>query len=280
MGYTIPSTKELDSAILHVAIANGDIDFTAAHWEWLYSAFYQENQGGDTMKRVGHFVPDGLQGYLIDKATAEAYNITHLNQLQDPEIAQLFDMDRDGKADLTGCNLGWSCEMLVGHHLEAYNLTDTVEQDHGKYDALLANIVTNFQQGNSILYYSWSPYWIHSALKPEQDVVWLQVSHTSLPNDLGTLTEVDTTVDGKNLGFPVDQQRFLVNTEFLAANPAAAKFFELARIPAQDINDQNLLIQQGEDTEADIRAHAEVWVAEHEAIFDGWVQSSLDEVRR
>jgi glycine betaine/proline transport system substrate-binding protein len=66
------------------------------------------------------------------KKTAEQYNISSLDQLLDPEIAKLFDSDGDGKANLTGCNAGWGCESVVEHHLEAYELQDTVEHDQGE----------------------------------------------------------------------------------------------------------------------------------------------------
>ena len=59
----------------------------------------------------GYLVNGAAQGYLIDKKTADQYKITNIAQLKDPKIAKLFDTNGDGKADLTGCNPGWGCEV-------------------------------------------------------------------------------------------------------------------------------------------------------------------------
>ncbi|MCQ4504704.1 proline/glycine betaine ABC transporter substrate-binding protein ProX, partial [Vibrio parahaemolyticus] len=71
-------------------------------------------------------VSGAAQGYLIDKNTAEKYGITNIGQLKDPKLAKLFYANGDGKADLTGCNPGWGCEIVVEHQLYAFKLRDTV----------------------------------------------------------------------------------------------------------------------------------------------------------
>lgn len=276
MGYEV-DIRELDIAVMFSGLASGEVDFISNYWENLQSVFYEKGGGESTMTVLGLYVPQGLQGYLIDKATADEYDITNLSQFQDPEIAQLFDHDGDGKADLTGCNLGWACEEVIAHHLDAYDLGDTVTQNSGKYDTLLVDTITNFEQGNSILYYGFVPYWIGGVLEIGRDVVWLEVPFTSLP-DQGALTEDDTTALGKNLGFAVDNQRFVVNNEFLKANPAVEAFFEVALMSADDISKQNFLMQEGEDSEADIRRHAEEWVARNQEEFDAWVEQAINSV--
>lgn len=275
LGYEVDEGVEIEYATMHVAVSNGDVDFAPVHWEALHNQFYEENGGGEAMMRVGTLVPDVLQGYLIDKATAEENGITNLDQMQDPEIAALFDSDGNGQANLTGCNPGWGCELVIEHQLDAYSLRDMVEHNQGKYDALMADTITRYEQGEPIFYYTWTPYWVSGVLAPDEDVVWLEVPYTDLPEEQGEITEEQTTALGKNLGFATDRQQVLVNTEFMEANPAAAKFFELVQIPISDINAQNLLMQEGEDSPADIRRQAEEWVSEHREQFDQW----LDEAR-
>ncbi len=123
----------------------------------------------------GVYSDNAAQGYLIDKKTAEAHNITNIAQLQDPKIAKLFDADGDGKADLTGCNPGWGCEAMIEHHLDAYKLRDTVTHQQGTYSALIADTITRYKSGKPMLYYTWTPYWVSNELKPGKDVVWLEV---------------------------------------------------------------------------------------------------------
>ena len=86
--------------------------------------FFENSGGDDQLERTGVFIDNVLQGYKIDRATAEEYGITSLEQLQDPEIAALFDTDGDGRANLTGCNPGWGCELVIEHHLDEYGLRD------------------------------------------------------------------------------------------------------------------------------------------------------------
>jgi glycine betaine/proline transport system substrate-binding protein len=119
LGYEIKPYLEAQFPAMHLAIGQGDADYTAVHWNPLHEAFFV-NAGGDAvMERVGSLITGAVQGYLIDKKTAEAHGIDNLGQLQDPEIAALFDSNGDGKADLVGCNPGWGCEAVIEYQLDA-----------------------------------------------------------------------------------------------------------------------------------------------------------------
>lgn len=268
LGYEIQPGRELEYATLHVDIANGGITYAANHWEKLHEEFFINSGGDEVLERTGVLIPDLLQGYKIDKTTAEAYGITSLGQLQDPEIAALFDTDGDGRANLTGCNPGWGCELVIERHLDEYGLQDTVQHDQGQYFALIADTITRYQQDEPILFYTWTPLWVSGILKEGEDVVWLEVPDS--PSADG-----NTEVDGKNLGFAIDQQVILANQDFVDNNPAAVKFFELVEIPIDDVSAQNELIQNGENTPEEIRGHAEAWVAENQSKFDAWIDEAL-----
>jgi glycine betaine/proline transport system substrate-binding protein len=271
LGYDIQTPKELEYATMHTDLANGGIDFIADHWERLHSNFYNNSGGDEKMERMGVLVDNVIQGYSIDKATAEKYNIRNLQDLQDPEIAKLFDTDGNGKANLTGCNPGWGCELVIEHHLDQYGLRDTVEHDQGQYFALIADTITRYEQGQPILYYTWTPLWVSSVLIRGQDVDWLEVPYTSLPKEQGNISEETTTFQGKNLGFAVDQIRILANQEFVDENVAATQFFELVEIPREDISAQNGKMRNGEDSPQDIERHAETWIKENQEQFDQWL---------
>ncbi len=120
LGYTVKAPQETEYATGHVALANGDATFMATHWDPLHADFYRNAGGDDKLWRQGTYVRNSLQGYLIDKKTADQYKITHISQLSDPALAKLFDTNGDGKADLTGCNPGWGCELVIEHQLTAY----------------------------------------------------------------------------------------------------------------------------------------------------------------
>ncbi|WLH10759.1 glycine betaine/L-proline ABC transporter substrate-binding protein ProX [Pseudomonas hefeiensis] len=271
LGYKIKEPKETEYSVMLVALGSGDADFTVHMWDNLHDTFYQKAGGDEDMVKAGDIMPGVLQGYLIDKKTADAYNIKYLTDLKKPEIAKLFDVDGDGKADLTGCNPGWGCELTIDHHLKAYGLEKAVNHNRGSYFALMADTITRYKQGQPILYYTWVPQWIAGVLVEGKDVVWLEVPYTDLP---GGNNKVDTSYKGKNLGFAVDKVEAVLNKDFAKENPAALKFLSQMQISTDDESAQNLRMQKGENKPADITRHAKEWVAAHRQQFDAWLQAS------
>ncbi|WP_271936001.1 glycine betaine/L-proline ABC transporter substrate-binding protein ProX [Roseofilum reptotaenium] len=276
LGYETPPPAEIPYTSMFLAIANGDLDYTSHHWEKIQTEIYQNSGGDEKLSKLGVIVQDLLQGYQIDKKTAEEYNLSDIGQLKDPEIAKLFDTDGNGKANLIGCDSGWACELVIQHHLEVYGLTDTVEQDNGKYVALMADTITRYREGKPVLFYTWTPHSLGSILKPGEDVVWLEVPYTDLPESQGNVSEADTTVNGKNFGFAVENLRIVANRKFVEVNPAASKLFELIKIPIEDINAQNKLVEEGEDSFEDIDRHVDEWIAKNQDVFDSWIEQAIE----
>ena len=274
LGYKVEELKQLNTTALFLALGNDEIDVTPI-LEKVYANFF-EKAGGEKIQVVGMFAgSDILQGYSIDQKTAEQYKITNLVQLKDPKLAKLFDSDGDGKANLAGCNPGFACELMIDHHLKVYGLEKTVKHDKGEIELLKADIIARYQQGKPVLYYSWNLSWLTSVLQTGKDVVWLEVPFTSLPGEKGKeVTQKDTTAGGKNLGFAVDKGRIAASRQFLQANPAAKRWFELVRVPFEDIITQEKLAHEGQNRPKDTRRHAEEWVKNHQALVDGWLEEA------
>ncbi|NET28380.1 glycine betaine/L-proline ABC transporter substrate-binding protein ProX [Okeania sp. SIO1I7] len=274
LGYQIEKPKEIDYPAIYLSVANGDLDYSTIGGEKAHQEYFNNAGGEKKLERVGVLTPDVIQGYQIDKKTADKYKITNLGQLKDPKIAQLFDSDGNGKANLVGCNPGWFCERIIDHQIKAYGLEDTVEHNRGQYIILLADVISRYQQGKSVLYYAYNPHWISTVLQPNKDIIWLEVPFTSLPESQKNITEKDTTIEGKNLGFAVDRLRIFANKEFLAANPVAKRWFELVQIPTEDMNVESLYIKDGEDSPEDIRRHAKEWIENNQELFDRWLEEA------
>lgn len=272
LGYDVKPLKEVEYAAAHLAIANGDGTFMADHWDPLHADFFERAGGEAKIYREGVFSPGALQGYLIDKKTAEEYKITQLGQLKDPKLAKLFDANDDGMADLAGCNPGWGCEKVIEHQLTAYGLRKTVRHNQGSYSAIIADVVARFKQHKPVLYYTWTPYWVSSVMVPGRDVVWLQVPFSALP---GERKGIDTKLpNGQNYGFQANKQRIIAHRPFAEANPAAAKLFSVMQVSAADISAQNRRMRDGEKTFKAIKRHADAWIRAHQQIFDGWLQAA------
>jgi len=272
LGYDVKPIKEIEYAAGHIAIGNGDATFLADHWDPLHIDFYNKAGGDEKLYREGVYASGALQGYLIDKKTADKYNITNISQLKDPKIAKLFDTNDDGTADLTGCTPGWGCEKVIEHHLDAYGLRKNITHNQGSYSAIIADTIARYKNGEPVLYYTWTPYWVSGVLVPGKDVVWLQVPHSSLP---GARKDVDTALpDGSNYGFQANNQRIVANKAFTDAHPDAAKLFSVMAISSNDISAQNLRMRDGEAKEKDIERHANAWIKANQAKFDGWIKSA------
>ncbi|MDJ1181538.1 glycine betaine/L-proline ABC transporter substrate-binding protein ProX [Roseofilum sp. BLCC_M91] len=271
LGYNIDTVKELDYSVIYVSLANSDLDYTVIYYNPAHKDFFENAGGSEKLQISGLVIPEGSQGYRIDKKTADQYAITNIAQLKDPELAQLFDSDGDGKANLAGCNIGWSCESMIDHHIQAYELEDTVEQDRGNFTALLANMIARYQEGKPIVFYAYNPHWIFAVLQTDREAVWLEVPFTSLPGEMSNLTAEETTFNGKNLGFPGSKQNIVINKTFAESHPIAKRWFELVQIPLADMDKISLRIKDGENTPEDIRRLAEEWVSENQEQFDGWL---------
>jgi glycine betaine/proline transport system substrate-binding protein len=273
LGFDVQPIKEVDYPAAHVAISNGDATFMATHWDPLHADFYK-NAGGDSkLVRLGSYVSNAAQGYLIDKKTAEKYNITRIDQLQDPKLAKLFDTTGDGKANMTGCNPGWGCEAVVEYQFTAYKLRDTVTHMQGNYAALIADTLARYKEGKPVLYYTWTPYWLSGVLRPGKEVTWLEVPFTALPEDQGT---VDTKLpNGKNYGFPLNTHRIVATKAFVEKYPSAGKLFEVMVLPIGDVNAQNQLMNSGQGSQQDIARHTDGWIKAHQKTFDGWIAQAL-----
>ncbi|MBY5570718.1 glycine betaine/L-proline ABC transporter substrate-binding protein ProX [Rhizobium leguminosarum] len=269
LGYKVAEPQEVIAQTAHLAVGTGDADFFTDSWDQLHNVFFEEAGGEKVMTKVGTLVQGALQGYLVDKKSYDA-GVKNLGDLKDPKVAARFDEDGDGKADLAGCVPGWGCERVIEHHLTEYGLRDTVTHNQGEYNAIIADTIARAKSGKPVLYYTWTPYWVSGALVPGKDVEWLSVPYTSLPDN----AKANTEFDGKNLGFAVDSLRVIARNDFLKANPAAKKLFEVAKIDVIDISAENKLIADGEKKSSDIDKHVTDWIKSHQDTYDSWLKAA------
>lgn len=272
LGYDVKPTEEVDYNVAYTAISSGDATYMAVNWDPLQKDMYNATGGDEKFYREGSYITGAAQGYLIDKKTADKYHITDISQLKDPKLAKLFDANGDGKADLAGCNPGWVCGSVIETQIKAYGLSNTVTQNQGNYSAIIADTLTRYKAGKPVLYFTWTPYWVSDELKPGKDVVWLTVPFSATP---GTQKDLDTTLpNGKNYGFPVNNEHVVANKQWAQQNPAAAKLFAIVKLPLADVNAQNQRMHDGESSAEDVQRHVDGWIKAHQATFDGWVKQA------
>lgn len=272
LGYRIAPAVRASYADAHRLIARGEAHFMAGHWDPLHAGFFEAVGGRRHLSLAGALTANAVQGYLVDRKTADALGIQGVEQLRDPNIARVFDDDGDGKADLAGCESGWGCRRVIDHQLVRYGLAATVTHHTGPYERLIDRVIERQHAGLPVLFYAWTPHWVSEVLVPGRDTRWLTVPFSSQPgHEDPTRTALP---DGTDYGFELNTIRIVVNRAFAAAHPDALALFELLRLPAADISAQNLRMHQGERSDADIERHVSDWIARHRISWEGWLRQA------
>lgn len=281
LGYEVNGPKTLDAPPFYQAVSQGDIDLWVNGWFPLHNTYESTFKNG--AEKVGYVAKGGaLQGYLIDKKTADENDIKYLSDMKKPEIAKLFDTDGNGKANMVACPPGWGCEELIDFQMDAYELGDSIDLTKAGYSASMADALGRYENGDPIFFYTWTPNWTVNELKPGEDVVWLQVKETKLPEDQANLKDAATVKgvtgcadDPCKMGMPGNDIRPVANSDFLKNNPSAKALLEAVKLPLDDIYAQNADMQEdGFDAKDDIPTQAEEWIGNHGDKVDQWLEAA------
>lgn len=282
LNYEVAGPRTMDNQEFYLAAAKGEVDLWANGWFPTHNVFMEDPRVKGKLDAVGFEVKGGaLEGYLVDKKSAESLGISMLTDLKDPSVASVFDRNGNGKADLIGCNAGWGCELSIEHQLDAYGLRETVEHVQGDYGPMMLETVDRYHRGEPVLFFTWTPNWTVGALVPGRDTVWLQVPFPSLPEEQqdpgGWQPPEDISgCEGTpcNMGFPANDIRMVANRSFLQKHPDINALLKQIKIPLDDISRQNARMVAGEGAYEDIRRHAREWIRKNRERVDKWLQST------
>ena len=283
LGYTVsdPSQAELAPGTFYPALADREYDFWVNGWFPIHDTLLAAEHPaggtlGDRAQKVGEeMLAGGLQGFIVDKATAEAHGITQLDDIgNDPAIAALFDTDGDGLADVAGCNDGWGCQVVIDTYIADNGWS--MKQVSAEYAVLFADVVGRYNRGEPILAYTWTPSAYVTELVPGDDVIWISVANPQ-PDQVGAAALPESQCPGQpcEMGFVAADIHVVANNEFLSENPAALKLFKAVQISVIDVALQNVVMGAGEDTQPDIDRHAAEWIAKNRSNVDVWIAAAL-----
>ncbi len=265
MGYTVTEPKAMKPSVFYLAAAAGDLDLWVNGWFGTHDGYISEAKG--KVKAVGTVMAKGgLQGYMIDKKTADKLDIKSVMDIK--KHAKQFDSDGDGKADMVACPPGWGCEKVITAQFAELGLGDFINPIQADYSASMADAIAKFKNGKSVLFYTWTPNWTVGALELGKDVVWIDVPYSKTKS-----VKVPNATKSKiNLGFGADDIRPAANVDFLKANPKIEKMLKKASIPLADVAAQNMKMNAGEKSEKAIKKHANAWIKANQSTFDSWVK--------
>ncbi|MCL7466617.1 glycine betaine/L-proline ABC transporter substrate-binding protein ProX [Phaeovulum sp. NW3] len=279
LGFTVEGPLTLDNPAFYQSVALGDVDLWVDGDIPLHNPYLPTIEG--SAEFVGAVIKAGaLQGYLVDKAAAEEFNIRTLDDFKRDEVKAAFDRNGDGMADLVACPPGWGCEILIDQHLDAYDLRDHVNPIKAGYPAAMADAIGAYSNGEHILFYTWTPNWTLAELKPGEDVMWIEVPSETIEGanlpDAPSIDGVEGCVaDPCKVGFTPGDIAPVANTAFLEENPAVRVLLEQASIPLADSMAQNLAMRNGDD---DIERQAAEWIEKNRATVDQWLQAARNSV--
>jgi glycine betaine/proline transport system substrate-binding protein len=285
LGYDVEIIGEQGAVDFYATAAEGeDVDMWANGWLPLHTNFMtvtEEDEEG-RLPTLGRVIPVGfqvengaLQGYLIDRATAEEFEITSIADMEDPEVAALFDTDGNGAANLTGCNEGWGCaETINTIHLPEFELEEAIDHVQGDYALLMGETIQRYERGEPVFFYTWTPNWTINELEVGEDVVWLTTPEL---DDVEALEGVPGCVeDPCQMGFIGNDIRAVANTDFLLEKPAVGALMSVVEIPLSDIAEQNVMMRAGADSDEDIAEQAAEWIDDNRDEVDEWLAFARD----
>jgi len=283
LGYDVPRLVILKNRAFYTSVSRGEVDLWVNGWFPTHDTYADDFEKG--ARRIGYVAKGGaLQGYLVSRKHAEKYGIEQLADFKREEVKDAFDSDGDGRAEMVACPPGWACEEVIAHHWDAYGMhehVDLIQSDF--YPAAMTEALARHRNGEPIFFYTWAPNWTVGMLEPGEDVLWITVEKTELPESLAHLEDATVVEDLEgcarnpcNLGWPANDIRPVANEAFLENNPAAATLLEEARIPLADISAQNAKMWQGENSPEDLERHAHQWIESHRDKVDRWLREARD----
>ena len=291
LGYEVsdPADLELAPSNAFVAMANGEFDFWVNSWfpnhdQFLAAAMPDGSLVSDHVTPLGReMARSGVQGLITNKAFADEHELTTLDALlSDPDQFAVYEAadpsPGDGILQIYGCPDGWGCHVNINSWIENAGWDDIEQFDVGGYDAMIADAIARDGAGEPYLVYTWAPSHYVSDLRPGDNAVWVSIhedpsispTHIEGPTSLGDRCTTDPCL----LGWDAADIRVTANNDFLAANPAAARLFELSAINPVDVALQNVRMQGGENTEEDIKRHATEWITNNHDLADSWLRAA------
>lgn len=288
LGYDVadPSETTRDPNGFYPMLARGEVDLWANGWFPLHDPYLLGSQPmtgreiDEDIALVGTQVDQGaVQGYLIDKQTADEHGVMSVSDLEDADVAALFDDSGDGMADLRGCPPAWGCHEVISDHLDELDWGDNVEQLDDDYDTMFDEVRAKVDAGEPVLFTTWMPTGYVDELVPGEDVVWLESPSLDDDEDENTVVEdlegCATGADSCDLGWVINDIRVAANGDFLDDHPDVERLLEAVEIPLDDILEQNVRMSaETSYSEEQIREDARTWITDNRSQVDGWLEGA------
>lgn len=289
LGYFVgPSTEELVYASGYGDLSLGAdvriLNYLPSDTHF-FSPAYQDPLADDSLVAVGGRSPLP-QGFLITKATADEHGIVSLDDINDdPDLVDLFDENGNGKADIMGCPVAWTCSDVIDAMIAHSGWTNLEQRSFDDYAGLAAVIATVMGEGTPAIFFTWTPTSYAAEIGIGTNAVWAEVESVldaaATPNfdqRPGIVEGVDhcpgADANGCQLGWAPIYDQPVASAEFLQAQPAAASLLEHFAIPHADVSAS---LVDCTDT-ACMPATAAAWIGDNRPLVAGWLRAAVEAV--
>jgi len=250
-GYTT-EVVDLSVPAAWTAVAGGEADLWPGSWQPNQQELKEKY--ADTTESLGIIYGDCMNAWLVPKWVSEEYGITSVTDLDDPDIAKMFDVDDDDIGDLLGCDAAWKCAAINDDMIAGYELGDLYEQKYGAEMMMMAAIEGRMKKHEPVLFYLYTPHPFFVRYPMGESVVTLE-------DPLGYWKDI------------VYVYKF-GNVDWIAANPQAAELLRQVEMTPADIGWMMAQIEEKGDDPAVLEALAREWMTNNQAAVDSWVAAA------
>lgn len=208
----------------------------------------------------------GTQMMYVPAYMAEK-GVKTFEDLAKPEVAAMFDKDGNGKGEYWAGAADWKSTKMWQVKFKSYELNELWEPEIVPQDTFLAQLKGAIAGEEPILFYYWTPEWVHAAydLSPVTGEAARTEGCEDLALDQEDWLEVSTfNCENKDASIYVAYSKSLEQR-----NPAAAKFLSQVKLDPAVVN--GWILQIGRDKE-DPQDVAEAWVEENMDVVKGWIE--------
>lgn len=136
----------------------------------------------------------GFQAMCIPQSVADEYGISHIEDLTDPSIAELFDSNGDGRGEIYIGAPGWASTNIERIKAKSYGYDQTLDLLELDETLAYANLANAIEQGQPWVGFCYSPFWLFAEfdlhvleeppydeaqwniIQPTDDPAWLEKS--------------------------------------------------------------------------------------------------------
>ena len=214
-----------------------------------------------------HGVPS-FTGMCVSKATAERTGIQRLEELADPDMAQNFDTDGDGKGNIWIGAAGWASTNIEMIRAKSYGFDETMNLDIMDETLAIAQVDAAVKKDENIVFMCYTPHSMFTLFdlvvleEPEHDPdQWVIYQPTDDPDWL------------EKSSAPIAWSTPLVHITYAVAlkndQPEVAKLLSSITFTVDDLSDMTYAILVDEQDPA---MYAKEWVNGNSDRVDSWIQ--------